>query len=74
MNYGLNDMPAFPDLTDRLLNNLLLYLGNPASAPDPIVSPNEPPATTGSDELTRYFVGMGPPTTDDPVPLHPVLP
>ena len=36
VNYGLNDMPGFPDLTDRLLNNLLLYLGNPASAPEPV--------------------------------------
>ena len=45
VNYGLNDMPAFPELTDRLLNNLILYLGDPASAPDPILSRNEPPAT-----------------------------
>ncbi len=61
VNYGLNDMPAFPDLTDRLLNNLLIYLSNPASAPDPIVSLNEPPATTGSGarEPVRYWSGYG---------------
>src|SRR5277367_4676453 len=59
VNYGLNDMPAFPDLTDRLLNNLLLYLGNPASAPDPFVSRNEPPANTGASEPVRYWSGYG---------------
>src|ERR1700733_13314558 len=59
VTYGLNDMPGFPDLTDRLLDNLLLYLGNPASAPDPIVSRNEPPATTGTSEPVRYWSGYG---------------
>ena len=48
VNYGLNDMPAFPDLTDRLLNNLLLYLGNPASAPEPNPSRNEAPSAPAS--------------------------
>jgi quinoprotein glucose dehydrogenase len=61
VNYGLNDMPAFPDLTDRLLNNLLLYLGNPASAPEPIPSRNEPPAVSvsGVPEPIRYWSGYG---------------
>ena len=61
VNYGLNDMPAFPDLTDRLLNNLLLYLGNPASAPEPIASRNEPPpaSTSGASKPVRYWSGYG---------------
>ena len=61
VNYGLNDMPGFPDLTDRLLDNLLLYLGNPASAPEPVASRNEPPpATAGSgSEPVRYWSGYG---------------
>ena len=60
VNYGLNDMPAFPELTDRLLNNLLLYLGDPASAPDPIPSRNEPPATlSGASQPVRYWSGYG---------------
>ncbi|MGC2400307.1 MAG: PQQ-binding-like beta-propeller repeat protein [Acidobacteriaceae bacterium] len=60
VNYGLNDMPAFPELTDRLLNNLLLYLGNPASAPDPIPSRSEPPPAAGeSPHPVRYWSGYG---------------
>jgi quinoprotein glucose dehydrogenase len=61
VNYGLNDMPAFPDLTDRLLNNLLLYLGNPGSAPEPIASRNEPPpaSTSGASKPVRYWSGYG---------------
>jgi quinoprotein glucose dehydrogenase len=59
VNYGLNDMPAFPDLTDRLLNNLLLYLTNPASAPEPIPSRNEPATTGGGSEPVRYWSGYG---------------
>jgi hypothetical protein len=33
-------------------------------------------ATRASTSLPPgfYFVAIGPPTTDDPVPLHPVLP
>jgi quinoprotein glucose dehydrogenase len=61
VNYGLNDMPAFPDLTDRLLNNLLLYLANPASAPEPIASRNEPPPapTGGAPNPVYYWSGYG---------------
>ncbi len=61
VNYGRNDMPAFPDLTDRLLNNLLLYLGNPASAPEPVAFRNEPPAepSNGAAEPVRYWSGYG---------------
>jgi len=61
VNYGLNDMPAFPDLTDPLLNNLLLYLGNPGSAPEPIPSRNEPAPvpTNGAPEPVRYWSGYG---------------
>ena len=29
VRYGLKDMPGFPDLNDRLLNNLLVYLKDP---------------------------------------------
>jgi quinoprotein glucose dehydrogenase len=60
-HYGLNDMPGFPDLTDHLLDNLLLYLGNPASAPEPIATRNEPPAATagGGPEPVRYWSGYG---------------
>jgi len=58
VNYGHNDMPAFPELTDRLLNNLLLYLGNPASAPDPIPTRSEPPPASGSAPV-RYWSGYG---------------
>jgi hypothetical protein len=57
VNYGLNDMPAFPDLTDRLLNNLLLYLGNPASAPEPIASRNEPPPVAKRSIPSRFATG-----------------
>jgi quinoprotein glucose dehydrogenase len=61
VNYGLNDMPGFPDLTDHLLDNLLLYLGNPASAPEPIPSRNEPPPATagGGSQPVRYWSGYG---------------
>jgi quinoprotein glucose dehydrogenase len=59
VNYGLNDMPAFPELTDRLLDNLLLYLGDPASAPDPIPSRSEPPPTQGDSEPVRYWSAYG---------------
>jgi quinoprotein glucose dehydrogenase len=61
VNYGLNDMPAFPDLTDHLLDNLLLYLGNPASAPEPIPSRNEPPPASSAtaSEPVRYWSGYG---------------
>jgi quinoprotein glucose dehydrogenase len=61
VNYGLNDMPAFPDLTDRLLNNLLLYLGNPTSAPEPIPSRNEPPPApaNGAPNPVHYWSGYG---------------
>jgi quinoprotein glucose dehydrogenase len=60
VNYGLNDMPAFPDLTDRLLNNLLLYLGNPSSAPEPVPDRGEPPPATGAAAPPiRYWSGYG---------------
>jgi quinoprotein glucose dehydrogenase len=61
VNYGRNDMPAFPDLTDRLLNNLILYLGNPANAPEPVASRNEPPSapTSGASKPVRYWSGYG---------------
>ncbi len=59
VNYGLKDMPGFPDLTDRLLNNLLLYLGDPASAPDPIpTNGGSSPAGAGSAPV-RYWSGYG---------------
>ncbi len=53
-------MPGFPDLTDRLLNDLLLYLGNPASAPEPLPTadsePPPPPAGVPSPPPARRAV------------------
>jgi quinoprotein glucose dehydrogenase len=61
VNYGLKDMPGFPDLTDRLLNNLLLYLGDPATAPGPIPSRGEssPTSTGDASAPIRYWSGYG---------------
>jgi quinoprotein glucose dehydrogenase len=61
VNYGRNDMPGFPDLTDRLLDNLLLYLGNPASAPEPLPARSEPPAPPAGVPAPpiRYWSGYG---------------
>ena len=61
VNYGLQDMPGFPDLTDRLLNNLLSYLGDPASAPGPIPSNggSSPAATDAGPAPVRYWSAYG---------------
>jgi quinoprotein glucose dehydrogenase len=59
--YGLKDMPGFPDLNDRLLNSLLVYLKDPASAPGPVQTGGEaPPAenATGAGPV-RYWTGYG---------------
>jgi quinoprotein glucose dehydrogenase len=60
VKYGLKDMPGFPDLTDRLLESLLLYLGNPESAPGPLPPGGEPPAgSNAAGDAVRYWTGYG---------------
>jgi quinoprotein glucose dehydrogenase len=61
VKYGLKDMPGFPDLTDRLLKGLVLYLGNPESASGPLPAGGEPPAGSNSagDATIRYWTGYG---------------
>ncbi len=61
VQYGLKDMPGFPDLTDRLLNDLLLYLGNPDDAPGPIPPGGEPPPASAqsSEARLRFWSGYG---------------
>jgi quinoprotein glucose dehydrogenase len=61
VKYGLKDMPGFPDLTDRLLNGLILYLGDPESAAGPLPPGGEPPAgsNVAGDSTVRYWTGYG---------------
>jgi len=62
VKYGLKDMPGFPDLTDRLLNGLMLYLADPASASGPLPSGGEPPPAApnaASDAPVRFWTGYG---------------
>ncbi|MGA7189554.1 MAG: PQQ-binding-like beta-propeller repeat protein, partial [Candidatus Acidiferrales bacterium] len=61
VKYGLKDMPGFPDLTDRLLNGLILYLADPESAPGPLPPGGEPPpgSNVEGDATVRYWTGYG---------------
>ena len=60
VKYGLKDMPGFPDLTDRLLKGLILYLGKPESAPGPLPAGSEPPAgSNATGDVVRYWTGYG---------------
>jgi quinoprotein glucose dehydrogenase len=61
VKYGLKDMPGFPDLTDRLLGDLVSYLGNPESAPGPLPPGGEPPpeSSLATDSVVRYWTGYG---------------
>jgi quinoprotein glucose dehydrogenase len=60
VKYGLKDMPGFPDLNDRLLKGLILYLGNPESAPGPLPEGGEPPAGANSaGDTVRFWTGYG---------------
>ena len=60
VKYGLKDMPGFPDLTDRLLKGLILYLGHPESAPGPLPPGGEPPAgSNAAGDAVRYWTGYG---------------
>ena len=55
---GLQEMPAFGDLSDLHIKNLILYLANPDSAPGPVVSRKPPPAAvSASDTPVRYWSG-----------------
>jgi quinoprotein glucose dehydrogenase len=55
---GRQEMPAFGDLSDLHIKNLLLYLANPDSAPGTVVD-LEPPAPAPKDPITpvRYWSG-----------------
>jgi quinoprotein glucose dehydrogenase len=58
---GIQEMPAFPDLIGGLLNNLILYLGNPDLAPGPVEelkAPEPPPQTVGGTPApVKYWSG-----------------
>ena len=55
---GIQEMPAFDDLSDLHIKNLLLYLANPASAPAPIAEPAPPPSTAANPAAPiRYWSG-----------------
>lgn len=61
VNYGLKDMPGFPDLNDRLLNSLITYLRDPSAAPGPVQTGGEaPPVLNGAGQgVVRYWTGYG---------------
>ena len=54
-------MPGFPDLTDRLLNDPLLYLGDPESAPGTFHPTPDPHLLQpgGGRTPVRYWSGYG---------------
>jgi quinoprotein glucose dehydrogenase len=55
---GRQEMPAFGDLSDLHIKNLILYLGNPASAPAPIVEPEPSKAEVKAPGApVRYWSG-----------------
>jgi quinoprotein glucose dehydrogenase len=55
---GIQEMPAFGDLSDLHIKNLMLYLANPASAPAPIAEHAPPPATAANPTAPiRYWSG-----------------
>jgi quinoprotein glucose dehydrogenase len=55
---GIQEMPAFGDLSDLHIKNLMLYLANPASAPAPIGEHAPPPATAANPTAPiRYWSG-----------------
>lgn len=57
---GYKDMPAFPDLYDTLLHDLVSYLGQPVSAAPPEEEQPEPEPPKGSAPLPeRYWSGYG---------------
>jgi quinoprotein glucose dehydrogenase len=61
VKYGLQDMPAYPDLNETLLKSLVLYLDKPASAPEPIVEQESAAAANGTTGKApvRYWSGYG---------------
>jgi len=59
VRYGLKDMPGFPDLDDRLLGSLLLYLKDPSSAPGPVQTGGEAPPSESEAGPVRYWTGYG---------------
>jgi quinoprotein glucose dehydrogenase len=57
---GIQEMPAFPDLSDLHIKNLILYLGNPDAAPGELPerkAPPPPPSVDGKPAPTRYWSG-----------------
>jgi quinoprotein glucose dehydrogenase len=59
---GYKDMPAYPDLYDTLLHDLVFYLATPSSVPtvvddDPKTSPKPPTTTEATPQ--RYWSGYG---------------
>jgi quinoprotein glucose dehydrogenase len=58
---GIQEMPAFPDLSTLHLTNLMLYLSNPGLAPGPLEEPKapEPPpaAEGGAAAPVKYWSG-----------------
>jgi len=61
VKYGLQDMPAYPDLNETLLKSLVLYLGKPSSAPEPVVEQESaaPARDTTGIAPVRYWSGYG---------------
>ncbi|MGA7622816.1 MAG: PQQ-binding-like beta-propeller repeat protein [Candidatus Acidiferrales bacterium] len=56
---GIQEMPAFPDLSTLHLTNLMLYLGNPDLAPGPLEELKAPPPQTagGTAAPVKYWSG-----------------
>ncbi|MBT9330819.1 PQQ-binding-like beta-propeller repeat protein [Paracidobacterium acidisoli] len=71
---GLSPMPAFPDLSDADIGNLIAYLSHPADAhvpPDILTRLEHPPAPRPSLEpgvTTRYWTGYGYMNSSDGLP------
>ncbi len=56
---GIQEMPAFPDLSNMHVSNLMLYLGNPDAAPGPLEEPKSiaPAPNSQGQAPVRYWSG-----------------
>ena len=62
VKHGYKDMPAFPDLYDTLIHDLVNYLGQPISAMHPVAEAPPPTAEAAkgmAETQKRYWSGYG---------------